>query len=318
MKTLQLHTPPLRSAFEGILAKVDQFLTDYRIESGSPIVLGLSGGKDSTLAMLALRELGADVRPAIIDLGYEHFSADAIRQYANQHGFNAYCIRGNCGPIYQLLPSRSKQVHDRDLLFLASPGDVTPCGACSMSKRRLLGAYAEKIDSRFVVLAHHRTDALVTILKDYFLEEFFQRFQSYERERFRSFISRHPLDLDRLQELVDAEKAGTLAFRTSLTRSVEIVRPLVFVDERDIAYVVAEAQLKTFGSGCSHSFFISGNDYKATKRELVHAAFIDRFADDNHLCSALVEIAATSIDEYGRQRFNPRKNREIGNSDTRS
>ncbi len=309
MPNLKLTTPSLRSVFDSIVVNVDKYLNDYSIDKSGPFVLGLSGGKDSTLAMFALRELGLDVRPAIIDLGYPNFKADAIRQHAADHGFAAECIRAYAGPMYELLDATERQDHDGDLKFLADPGERTPCGACSQSKRRLLAAYANKIEASFVVLAHHRTDAVVTILKDYFIEEFQSRHPEYDRDQFRTFVADHPMSLERLRKMVDSRKAATLGFRVRNKKSVDIVRPLVFVDEHDIALVIAESEVRTFGSGCSHSFFIANDDSKATKRELVHAAFVRRFSEDSSLTSQVFDLALLTVNDSGFQRFNPRKQR---------
>lgn len=307
---VQLTNPSVRRAFQSVVTKVDQYFTEWKIPKSDPLVVGLSGGKDSLLATLVLRELNINIKPAIVDLGYENFEADAIRAYAHTLGISAECIRGRTGPVYEQLTVRSQEKHKIDLNFLENPGDQTPCGSCSMSKRRLLQGYANMVKARFIVLAHHRTDAIVTILKDYFLNEYHKCWTVFERDRFKEFLTSHTFELAVLRDLVSKSKAATMGFRVKIPDSnVEVIRPLIYVDEQTIAYVVSEAGIRPFGSGCSHSFFLTKDDSRATKRELVHAAVIQKYSEHPNLMADIFDIAKHTVDEQGYQLFNPRQER---------
>lgn len=305
-------TPAGRRLLKYISESVHQCIRDFRLFThDDPVVLGLSGGKDSTLAAMILAQLGYRVHPAIVDLGYEHFDAPGIAAAAREWGFTPVILQPTIeAPLVKLLPhSQKKQLQD-NLSFLADPGDRTPCGHCSQSKRLLLKQYAESIHSPAVVLAHHRTDFAATILKDYFLNRYLERKSTYSREAFSQFISQDTIDADELQALVAAKLAAGMAIRTRLAQDVDVVRPLAYVGEAEISFLVhEELGLTTFGSGCSHSIFLQGNDDRATKRELVHAELRRRNGSAPSLESMLFQYARSTLDRQGRLRFNPRANR---------
>lgn len=310
--TFAPRTPAGRNMLRQLRKDTQRCIRDYRLLSKPrPLVLGLSGGKDSTLAAVLLTQLGYDVRPAVVDLHYEHFDAEGIAAAARSVGLAAEILTPEpSSQLVQLLPGRQRQQLRTNLTFLKDPGDQTPCGPCSQTKRLLLKQYADQIDAPSIVLAHHRTDFATTILKDYFLHRYLERNNLYSRSQFIGFIASHAFDERVLRGLVAARLAAGMALRTRVSADVDVVRPLAYLSESDISYLVHdELALPTFGSGCSHSSFLRGDDSHATKRELVHAELRRRATTLPSLEPTLFKYALTALDDTGRLRFNPRAKR---------
>ena len=57
---------------QNILIKIENCIFQYdMLKPGQEVLVGFSGGKDSTYAALALRELGYKVQLASVDMGYD-------------------------------------------------------------------------------------------------------------------------------------------------------------------------------------------------------------------------------------------------------
>lgn len=293
-------------ATDQVKACINKFALDF----SSPVVVGLSGGKDSSFAMLVLRDLGYDVRPVIVDMGYERFKADPIARNAKELGFEPTVLSPTQDPLVQLLPRHAQRQLSENMSFLQDPGDQTPCGACSLSKRMLMAQHARSLGLNNVVLAHHMTDFVTTILKDYFIAGYAARRKPYDRGLFVQFIGEISINLDALSEMVTHKLAAGMGIRVRLAPGVFATRPLALVPERDIAAIVRNLGLATFGSGCSHEAFQTKGPSRATKRELVHTDLVRRLSADPGLEHSLLEIALKSVDDQGCLLFNPRAKRD--------
>jgi len=76
-----------------LLAATDKTIHDYAlITPEESIIVALSGGKDSMLLCLALRELGYDYVPVTIDMGYESGWADRINDLAGTIGLSVTVV----------------------------------------------------------------------------------------------------------------------------------------------------------------------------------------------------------------------------------
>lgn len=98
-------SPPLDMR-RRLIAQVRSCLQDYRIYLAGSVVIGLSGGKDSTALLTLLPDLGVRVIPVIVDLGYSSFDAEGIAASAAQPGSDpSSSVRGPAVP-YPLYDSR--------------------------------------------------------------------------------------------------------------------------------------------------------------------------------------------------------------------
>jgi tRNA(Ile)-lysidine synthase TilS/MesJ len=267
---------------------------------GRRAVVACSGGKDSTALLFLLHHLGVEVHPAIVDLGYEGFDAAAVADELATYGFLPEV----------LVPPPT---HDRKFLanmaLLRNPDVKSPCGPCSQAKRHILIDCAIRSQAAWIAMGHHCDDLVSTLLKDYFVQRYYDKHGRYEYERFVSFVQEEQLDLVALQGMVAQKLAGTMAIQVTLDCDLCLFRPMAFISERAIEQLVQSLGVQTHGSGCSHDVF-RNPDAMLSKREIVHKEYRRRGLDLS-VGSALLDIALSSLDSSGRLRFNPRKLRSI-------
>jgi hypothetical protein len=76
-----------------VLEVIEKTIISYHMmDLNEKLLLALSGGKDSIFTMLALRELGYQVVPVIVDMGYEYGWGSRIISLAQVLGFDARVI----------------------------------------------------------------------------------------------------------------------------------------------------------------------------------------------------------------------------------
>jgi tRNA(Ile)-lysidine synthase TilS/MesJ len=222
-------------------------ITDYQLPLAGPIVVGLSGGKDSFFLSLALRHLGYEVRAAIVDLGYANFSAHTIQETATLLGIRSEILRPHPGDL-------SKPTL-RTLLNVLQTSSGPPCGACSSAKKILLTEYAEATHATAIALGHHRDDFIVTLLKDYFIELYYPSFGTYAPHSFACFLRSATIDEPSIGAMVKHGTASTMSLCAPSGRHLSVVRPLAYVRESEIRRFTTMAQIRTSSSGCSHDSF---------------------------------------------------------------
>jgi len=274
-----------------------QFAFDLR----RPAIVACSGGKDSTALLFLLRGLGVEVRPAIVDLGYDGFDAAAIVEGLTTHGFR---------PDILVPPSAGH--HPKflaNLALLRDPNVKSPCGPCSQTKRHILIDFALRSRVAWIAMGHHRDDLVITLLKDYFVERYYKNHGRYEYSRFVSFVHDEQIDLTELQEMVNRKSAATMSIQLALGRGLSLIRPMAFVAEHAIEEFIRTLGVPTHGSGCSHDMFRNPNA-TPSKREIVQKDYRRRGLDLS-LGNVLLEIALSSLDSLGRIRFNPRQLRSV-------
>lgn len=274
------------------------------------VVLGLSGGKDSTSLLFLLTELGVDVTPVVVDLGYEDFDANTIARSLECRGFAPTVVAASSPLTIDSAPAHARRQIRSSLSVLDTTGLQTPCTHCSRLKRLLLVEAAKSLGARWVLLGHHLHDFLATILKDYFVARYCARHGTYEMRRFRSFIANDRLELGALRSMVQEGKAATMAIHLPLGSSVSLVRPMAYISEEDLVSFVKRMRISIFGSGCSHDVFQRGKA-PATKRELVHLELKRRLNETPILQTELLAVARESLDKSGRPRCNPRAQRDL-------
>lgn len=296
--------------FQEIAGKVAACLALCRIQSAGRIVVGLSGGKDSTTLMLALRELGWEVYPVVVDMGYEGFIAEDIVENAHQLGFRASVVSPRQTAVLHQLGQGEQQRITANLRELDSDDCVTPCGACSSTKRILLVAAANRLESNYIALGHHRDDLLATLLKDYWASQYYHNCGQYDRSRFIQFVSEKEIDFNYLSDLIKSQRASTIPLRSIAGAGIQLIRPLGLVPEDQIISFVADRRISVFGSGCSHAIFTEQNNVGFTKREIVHSDLHRRLRESPVLAETLLTMALQTLRFDGSALFpNPRTRR---------
>jgi len=125
------------------------------IDKGDRILLGISGGKDSmcllkTMSMYSLfAHKDFKIIPAIIDLGFDGFDPEPLRNYCKSLGFSLYVDDSKF--VYQALKD-----HQKD-------GKHLPCSICSRMKKAAMNNLAKKLKCNKVAFAHHKDDAIETL-----------------------------------------------------------------------------------------------------------------------------------------------------------
>lgn len=280
----------------------------FALPSSGRVLVGASGGKDSTFLALFLRYLGCDVECLVVDLRYPNFEAPRIRDALQELGLTATVCDLRAEMESDTYLQAGKDALKKNFLELDSDECTTPCGACSRNKRTALAEYAASRNIRYVALGHHREDFLATLLKDYFVHCYHATHGSYDRCRFQKFVSQCPIDRHQLESLCSAHNASTMAVRLRLTSRTELIRPMFFMPEQSIIEARDKLGLPTFSSGCSHASF-SAPHAEPTKREIVHAELTRRLVADPDLACWLVPIALSTLTQDGRPVSNPRSNR---------
>src|SRR5690242_8148249 len=83
-----------KETYESLLALVDRCVAQYQLldHPSERVIVALSGGKDSLLLARCLVDLGIDVTPIVIDMGYEHGWSDRIRTLSEAIGLAVHII----------------------------------------------------------------------------------------------------------------------------------------------------------------------------------------------------------------------------------
>ncbi|MCT4563596.1 MAG: tRNA 2-thiocytidine biosynthesis protein TtcA [Maledivibacter sp.] len=134
------------------LNDIRRAIDDYdMIEENEKIIVGLSGGKDSTLLLIALNLLSK----------YSYKSFDLIGVHLDC-GFDM-----DIGPLKWLCEKEGIKLHveKTDIInFLDFESSKNPCYLCGRLRRGALGRVAKKFGASKIALGHHMDDAVETFL----------------------------------------------------------------------------------------------------------------------------------------------------------
>lgn len=143
-----------------ILSRVRRAVEDYRmIEEGDRIAVGVSGGKDSLLALAALKGLQRfypkpfELEAITLDLGSGDMDFSPIADYCAELG----------------VPYRIEQTDIRRIVFDYRQ-EKNPCALCANLRRGALNNAAKASGCNKVVLGHHYDDVVETFYLSLFFE----------------------------------------------------------------------------------------------------------------------------------------------------
>lgn len=143
----------------GLIRRADQRFDFFH--EGDKIMLGISGGKDSMLLALAMKQYqkfecaNFEIVPAILDLGFPGFDSKPIKKYFKSIGLDLKVI--NSKEVYQILKIQQKDAK------------ILPCSICSRMKKAAINKAAKELGCNKVAFAHHGDDAVETL----FMNEIF-------------------------------------------------------------------------------------------------------------------------------------------------
>ena len=137
---------------QAITGQIRRAIQDYNmIEDGDRIALGLSGGKDSLVLLLALHTLQRfynkkfHIEAITLTLGIGEFDLTPIKAICKDLGINYTIVETNIGKI--IFEERQEK---------------NPCSLCANMRRGALHNHALALGCNKVALAHHRDDAIET------------------------------------------------------------------------------------------------------------------------------------------------------------
>lgn len=128
------------------------------INENDRIMVGISGGKDSTALFYALTlykkfsKVNFEIVPCTIDMGFPKMRTTRLKNYIKSLGYDLHIEEAK--QVYEILKIQQKE---QKLPHL-------PCSICSKMKKAIINKVAHEFNCNKVAFAHHRDDALETLL----------------------------------------------------------------------------------------------------------------------------------------------------------
>lgn len=194
------------------------------IKPGDRIAIGLSGGKDSTALLVAMKRfqhfstVPFELEGITLDMGFGGMDLTPLVDLCAKLDIPYTIKKTNIGPIV------FEERHEKN-----------PCSLCARMKRGALHNLAIENGCRTIALGHHADDAVET----FFLSLFYEG------------------------------RISTFAPVTYLDRkNITVIRPLIFVKERDIINDPEMKNLPVIQSTCPANGFTKREDMKNMIKEL--------------------------------------------------
>jgi hypothetical protein len=271
-----------------ITRAVDQAIQRYcLVPRGELVCVAVSGGKDSLLLALSLKELGIATLLVVVDMGYEYGWSKRVQRLLTEVGLEAQFVDVRSAvfnPSHQpIINSQLKMLVDEPL-----QANVTPCTACYNTKMFALNQAMQQQGSTIFALGHHQTDARSSLLKEALMtvDRWIEGHERYHRSNFTDLVQelraealeyqnsgtkgRLIQETERLvhDDEIDTDEPPRQKLEIPDASTTQIVRPLFFLNESAIAAEITHLGIQPEGSGCGHTATI----HTQTPRELVQFA----------------------------------------------
>jgi tRNA(Ile)-lysidine synthetase-like protein len=212
-----------------VMSYVRRAVDDYQmIADGDRIAIGISGGKDSMTLLHALHGLQRfyprhfEIHAVTIDLGFEDFAPNAT---------SLEDIAQICSNM--TVPFTTVKTDIARIVF-SERKESNPCALCAKLRKGALNKKCQELGLNKVAYAHHKDDAVETMLLSLIFEG-----------RFHSFAPVTYLD------------------RTDLT----VIRPLLYMNEADVRGFIRKHGLPILKNPCP----ANGNTKREYVKNLVKA-----------------------------------------------
>ena len=136
-----------------ILSYLRRAVDDYKmIQDGDKIAVGLSGGKDSILTLLALANLRRfypnkfELIAITLDIGLDDFDTTPLRKMCEENNVEYHV----------------EKTHIKEIVFDVRK-EKNPCSLCANLRRGILYDTAKKMGCNKVALGHHMDDVMETL-----------------------------------------------------------------------------------------------------------------------------------------------------------
>jgi len=303
---------------ESILQNVGRVIDTYNIFGGSKdVVVAYSGGKDSFFLCLVLKELGFNIQPVIIDIGF-NLEWDLAKKNAERLGLNPVVLNLEC------LKNISCDAHESVCHYFGIFEKVSNnknkltslCTPCYNAKITAIKSWATHSNTKVIAFGHHSTDCISSLLKSYYLysdrwdnsnsvfniqniidliDEFKVKIHD---EKFKSKM------FSGIEGLISHKYVGTdEPIRQTIDDSdIQIVRPLFFVFENAIREYYSHTDFKFPSIEC--------RDFRTEKaftcREFVQCSLSGL---DSEMMDALQKFTLLSLNSDGSLAYNVRNRR---------
>lgn len=309
---------------EHLTKRIESTIQKYSLFSEQTIYVSYSGGKDSFFLCAALSQLGYQVVPVTIDIG---FGADwsLARNNLGRLGLDFLLLDRSYVDSY--FPDLGNIIDGNMELFRqANEGGhvkATVCTYCYNSKMMVLKSWAAKNGITEIAFGHHGTDAIASLLKSFYMyiDRWYHHNEEFDRNRFeelvRSDATRYHSDVaDFLKSDLYADIQRENSRRTIGTdepvkqyisgSNVVICRPMYSIFEDEIRECYSDLDLSIGQSEC----FSTGMRLKGlrTPRELIQ----DYLLTDANLdvLTILLQVSLNAIDSNGYLLYNVRNQRD--------
>jgi len=326
-------TPPLTRRTRkvkisgNLLDKVAQTIDRYDLLAPrEEVIVALSGGKDSLLLAIALRELGFDVTPVVVDMGYESGWSSRLTGILRTVDFTGEIVKVRTGRTATKREPVTLQIHSRiDILndLGTIPDNInTPCTYCYSVKVLALSSASKRRGIPKVAFGHHATDAAASLLKEALMhiDRWDDGHRVFDRSNFAALVDRLAKEcmvswnpcteglLARVEDLVcrrliDTDEPPRQRLITTAD-DVTLIRPLFSVQESEIINAKEQLMLHTEASGCGHGATLVSQ----TPRQMVHDRVLMK-AQSLQLHEHLAELVRAGLNVRGEGMVGARRRR---------
>lgn len=150
----------MRHGFDEINKRMKRAIANHSlIADDSPIMVGLSGGKDSLALLYALKQFQRiskhkyQLAAGHVCLGFPADNTDKMQQFCNELEVPLYISQTTIGEVVFDVRQESN-----------------PCSLCAKMRRGALNALAVENGFRKIALAHHQDDVAETLLLNLYYE----------------------------------------------------------------------------------------------------------------------------------------------------
>jgi tRNA(Ile)-lysidine synthase TilS/MesJ len=270
-----------QSTYESV-ALPDTFLEQIRstttryglVESGAPVIVALSGGKDSLILALGLREIGHPVIPVVVDMGYETGWASRVSEQVKPLGLSPEIIDVRKDKNSEATKDVILQIRSR-IDILNEMGTLpdnrnTPCTHCYSVKALSLYSASKRHGVPQVAFGHHGTDAAASLIKEGLMhvDRWDSNHEAFSRLNYAKLVDEFQAELlsfDNTQpgpimrRIAELAESGVIDTdeppRQRLIETaddVSVIRPMFSVRESTIIAIKQDRKLQTEASGCGH------------------------------------------------------------------
>lgn len=313
-----------------MLDNVENTIKRFSLFVGKDVYVAYSGGKDSFFLCLVLKELGYEVHPIIIDIGY---NSEWSIAHKNTENIGIKSIKIDLKQINQCMPEikAELEINLRNIKKIQN-GDfrkATICTPCHNSKMLILQRWAEINNINTIANGHHAIDAISSMLKSFYM--YLDRWEFQHQEFIYDNFNKLILSQRSIYTLEKEEFMASSLGRNIIVQienrnvgtdepilqylgdtPIRVCRPLFYIFENQIIEYFNKQNMVFNESECFRTNY--RNKEVLTPRELVQYELLKN-ASKSLLCY-LLELAESNLDENGFLKFNVRNNRKkiLGNS----